>query len=1057
MAFVDDGLRKTTVLTSADFERNLEFHIQSMTPDERSVFMRMLEDPVFAGEFLSVASAAHYSEEPLGIREWLSDPYYMGEASKDLYGHWKKDLVELFESQQYSTALVAGSTGCLRGSSLIWTDRGRERIDSIDGPRCYLSWHQKSGRFLYRQGTAPFLKGREALYTVQTDHGQFVSTGQHLIFSDLGTYQSVESLVEGQRVFYCGALQVSYDPPRTSSDVSPKGSLEDDLRWLKTRGDLKDRYLACCRRCDPQLLLGADTVLGLVPLQGGALECDQSSFLEGIWHKDAPLALEQVRSHLGRWNALLSMQDCDSPAPHLSCSEEDLVLVRRVQRSLLQALPFLRCTCTDSVRQTERESTKAGSHLVRCEACAHGSQAWLLEGRILEQIVELNESVLRKVQTLLLQFSLRWQTDARVPQASNHAFSCWSSVRLIQKSYQEEPYWDVSVIETNNYVHDEGFVSHNSGKSTFASFAILYQLYCALCLKDPQRSYGIAAGTQMYFVNLADKEQTARKAVFESVVGKLKLSRWFMERYPPLNKITDRFASNELRFKKGLSILAGSSTQTAFIGLNVLGGFVDELNFFQKAALSRRHLIGQSRYGIEGKAGEIFDGLMRRIKSRFQKRGRLPCVLIGASSKTSENAIMERFVIEAIARGDETVFIRDRNLIELRRDEFQAKTFRVLVGTQYHRSRILEAGEPLPESPDGRVLKVVEIPEDFRREFENDCDASLRDLAGIATHTIAGFMSKPEAIQACIDKERVHPFRCWKMQNFGDWDSRSKYTMDWGALAVQVEGGEWRPRYFPDRPRRVHMDPALTGDAFGLAVGCISHLQEVRKQSDDTELGYYVELQPVFHIDFILRIIGSKTEEILFRNVRQLLYAMSDKGFYPSCVSMDTFQSREMKQQLESQGINCDIISVDESMEPYLYFRQAVYENRVRFYRHDKFIDEMSKVVDTGKKVDHLPGDSKDLCDAVCGLLANLSADVGSHGVSYPILGISEYVGGITDAQADPGSISAVLKSKPKEEKSPIVHPEGAKVYEKNRPKNLKPTYTKKSSEEGSLPEFVVG
>lgn len=705
MAFVDDGLKKTTLLTSADFDKNLQFHIESMKPDEREIFFRLLEDPEFASEFLAVTSVAHYSEQPVSIQEWLSDPYYMGDASKDLYGHWKRDLVELFESQQYSLALVSGSTG--------------------------------------------------------------------------------------------------------------------------------------------------------------------------------------------------------------------------------------------------------------------------------------------------------------------------------------------------------------SGKSTFASFAILYQLYCALCLKDPQRSYGVAAGTQMYFVNLADKEQTARKAVFESIVSKLKMSRWFLERYPPLNKLTDRFASNELRFPKSLSILAGSSTQTAFIGLTVLGGFVDELNFFQKVALSRRHLISESRYGIEGKAGEIFDGLMRRIKSRFQKRGRLPCVLIGASSKTSENSIMDRFVLEAIARQDDTVFIRDRNLIELRREEFQTKTFRVLVGNQYHRSRILEAGESMPEDPGGSKLRTVDIPEDFRREFENDCDAALRDLAGVSTHTISGFMSKPEAIQACVDQTRFHPFRCWNMKTYGDWDSRSKYTIDWNSIARQVSGTEWLPLFFPDRPRRLHMDPALTGDAFGLAFGCISHLQEVKRERDN---GFYTELQPVFHIDFILRIIGSKTEEILFRNVRQLIYEFSEHGFFFNNISMDTFQSREMKQQLETQSYSCEIISVDESREPYMYFRQALYEHRVSFYKHEKFIEEMSKVVDTGRKIDHLPGESKDLCDSVCGLLANLSQDVNSHGVTYPVLGTSEFSGKTPDPEADPGVIPLGLKAKPKAEETPaVVHPEGAKVYQKNRPKTYKPQYTKKSSDEESTPDILIG
>lgn len=531
--------------------------------------------------------------------------------------------------------------------------------------------------------------------------------------------------------------------------------------------------------------------------------------------------------------------------------------------------------------------------------------------------------------------------------------------------------------------------SLGSGKSTFAHFAIARMIYEISCLRDPQRTYGLSPGSEIVFVNLAPVKETARKVLFEGVLSKINQSPYFMNEYSPMNKRSKdlyNFKSYDVKFPKCISLVSGSSADSSFIGLNVIGGVIDELNFFHAdpkyLALKKK----TERWGEFSKAGKLFDAIMRRMKSRFLRRGRLPGILIGTSSKTTEASLTSRLINDAIAKKDSTMFVRDRAIIDVKASSFSEKKFKVLVGNAFYHSRILKENEDLSEIDSPRVL---EIPEDLRVDFENDINAALRDLAGIETLAIDLFFANTEKIHLCIDHLRKHPFRCWAMEDNGWWDSKSTYTIDWKTIAKKTDSGDWIPKINPDRPRFVHLDPALTGDAFGLSIVHVAGYQKVeRKVPDRDEM--YEETLPVFVVDFLLKVAGSKDDEILFKNVRQIIYQFSEHGFQISKVTSDKFQSREMLQQLESQGYTTDIISVDEDVEPYSHFRRVVYDKRISYYSYSSLLDEMTKLESAGGKVDHPKGGAKDLSDALCGALWSLYLD-GNYGeVILPQKGISE-------------------------------------------------------------------
>jgi len=541
------------------------------------------------------------------------------------------------------------------------------------------------------------------------------------------------------------------------------------------------------------------------------------------------------------------------------------------------------------------------------------------------------------------------------------------SVKSLYKVWRDDL---ILLFSTNMYELALLLGGLGSGKSEFAVIAILRMLYEASCLKDPAVSYGLASGSKISFCVLSKTEQVAKAAIFEKIVAKIQQSEYFQSQFPVLNQMKDNrfFKGTEITFSKGLILICGSSSDSSILGANVMGGFVDELNFFQRTA---KNAVADSRYGVYGKAGKLFDQLKRRIRSRFQRFGKLPGLLIGASSKTTQDSLTEQFVREGVAKNDHTMFVRDYSILDVKPEAFSSKKFKILIGNEIYSSKILEEGEELIYGEDAAI---VEVPEEFRRDFECDLNNALRDLLGISTTAIHSFINKTEKINAMKDETRVHPFHCALMPDPAQWDSRSPYVMDWNKLSTITDSGEWQPIINPWAKRYAAFDPGLTGDAFGVVIAHIAGLIPVNKKTNDNEITEYV---PYFIVDFVLRIKGQPGEEILFRNVRRLLYEFSTHGFHIAQVNVDKYQSRDMIQTLREQGYKAELLSVDEEKDPYFNLRRAIYDERIKCYPYEIMFEELRCLEETPTKIDHSNTgiDSKDLADALCACIYSLTCD----------------------------------------------------------------------------------
>lgn len=528
-----------------------------------------------------------------------------------------------------------------------------------------------------------------------------------------------------------------------------------------------------------------------------------------------------------------------------------------------------------------------------------------------------------------------------------------------------------------------GIFSHNSigwGKTFAASIGICRILYEISCLKNPHETFGLATDSNISIVNLSVSEVLAIKVVFENIATKIKASKYFQEHFK--FEVTKK----ELRFPGNVWVAARASTDGGVLGLNTIAAFMDETNFLpQPKGRSHEH----AHLGYYDRAATLYNSIKRRMQSRFRSKGKLPGMLFLVSSKRTVDDFTARRVREAKDNGegktDATVFVRDYALWDVKpEDYYSTDKFWVVCGNENTPSRILSKEEEAKIAqikatlPEGVV--AIEVPEDFRGDFERDLEGAIRDIAGVATVAVSPFIQRREKILEAVDPKRSHPF------SFLVYDPSKGGRFLYERMTVMTTEVQYdapvtipRPILNPRAARHLHIDPSLRGDCTGFCMSHISGWKQVKRRAEDGR--EYEERAPVYVVDVILRIVPPLGDELVLGDIRRLIYDLSQHGYMITSVSQDQFQSADSIQQLQQKGFNASLVSVDRTIEPYDNLKLALYEGRVNYYHYQPLIDELQKLEKDPirGKVDHPPGGSKDCSDALAGCLWTLSQNQNAH------------------------------------------------------------------------------
>jgi len=561
----------------------------------------------------------------------------------------------------------------------------------------------------------------------------------------------------------------------------------------------------------------------------------------------------------------------------------------------------------------------------------------------------------------------------------------WDRVKSVEFVGEEEVF-DLDIPATRNFIAN-GVIVHNS---TLAEVAMARIIYEVSCYRNPQKVYGMMESDKMFFANISVTHSQAKRVVFEGLKGKIKNSEYFRKVFP-----YEEFAA-ELRFPN--NILVAAATQTQVLGMNTFAAIMDEANFMTVTEGGPSMKFKGKR--VYDQAEVVFQALYRRMETRFMKRGMLPGKLIAISSAQYPEDFMERKI--EMYKDNPHAFIRQYAVWEtVPRSRYLGPTFSVLFNRETGMGRIAEEGE----RPTDEEEEIAGIPIEYRHDFEVDMEGSLRDLGGRATAAIEPFIMRRDKIYAMCDPERRHPYSLYETTlRDGGYilkDILCEWYEDRDEKGNIVRSG-WRPKVNPKAKRVVHIDPSLSMDAAGLIMGHVSHWEERQRvrvvQVIDPVSGekkltreVYSETVPVIWIDLILRIVPPPNGEIILNDVRELIYELRSLGFQIGVITMDSFQSRDTMQMLAAKGFRVEELSVDTNIEPYNRMRMAMYEDRILAYTHDVLIKELKGLERNKKKgkVDHPKHSSKDLADALAGVVYNCETKIFGEPVA-PSLGIVE-------------------------------------------------------------------
>ena len=477
----------------------------------------------------------------------------------------------------------------------------------------------------------------------------------------------------------------------------------------------------------------------------------------------------------------------------------------------------------------------------------------------------------------------------------------------------------------------------------------------------------------------AAKPHVTKKVVYTPLRNYVEVMPWFQKHMRP-NKLIE----SEMYFDKiNIRVVPGGSDSDTILGEAIIGGVLDEVNFMNIVKQSKKAAVNSGgRSGSYDQAKSIYDAVTRRRKGRFIYSGPHIGVICVSSSTRYKGDFTDKRKESIKRTGEKGVYVYDRAQYEVwPQERYCGENFRLLVENEAALDiRILDDEERAASGGD-----VYEVPIEYKDDFLKDPAGSLRDIVGRSVSSINPFFKRRFKIAAAVDA--------------GMEDGLASFLMNDNVMTgidgmPQVKPGHYCQN--PSRPRYVHIDLAASGDRCGIGMIRWDGLVACERR------GGITEHLPLASIELACTIEPSPGEEIDIAEVRAWVKRLKTVYGYPiKAVSYDKWGSIESRQQWRKQGMPVSEISVDRTVTPYLSFRDAFNDDRIRLYpqpvlEQELFDLEFDEKANGGKgKVDHPPHSSKDCADAVCGayyhmLKKSSSWASATNGLSDPLCNRAE-------------------------------------------------------------------
>lgn len=187
---------------------------------------------------------------------------------------------------------------------------------------------------------------------------------------------------------------------------------------------------------------------------------------------------------------------------------------------------------------------------------------------------------------------------------------------------------------------------------------------------------------------------------------------------------------------------------------------------------------------------------------------------------------------------------------------------------------------------------IIQIPIEFLSDFKRDPITAWQSFGDRPRDSESPYFENRKAVHAMVDMDRPNPI--------GD--------------DLQIDPGF---RCVDEFYRFMHIDLGQKRDACGISMCHVSdwaHSTIIRRDGVGRVEQEEV-LSPVFTFDFICQIKPSQfdEEEVIFSDVRKLIYKIDELGFPIYLITLDRFQSVDTIQTLKRHGFVCSNLSLDRT------------------------------------------------------------------------------------------------------------------------------------------------
>lgn len=532
------------------------------------------------------------------------------------------------------------------------------------------------------------------------------------------------------------------------------------------------------------------------------------------------------------------------------------------------------------------------------------------------------------------------------------------------------PYWkklciDVFTNKVNEVILSGGL---GTGKTFCANLLIIRKLYELSCFKNPQAMFNLVASANIAFFYFLPAKGQAEQTGFGQLLNWIDSIPYFQDHFPRNPRI-----SSQIEFPENIKVFYGSS-QSHMVGQNVISGTLDEANFFERNAQKLTKATDISTVQL------LYNSLVSRTSSRFKHHGVNHSLNILISSNTTTTSFTETRIKKAEELGLNSKVVCEPVWNIKPRDYYSEEEFTVFIGSDLVEpcivedistlKRVLEVFNTKPELTGNPSSKEITEycktlpqfiqdmfsypPIDFYTQYKDNVLQALQDVSGKSVSPQGKLFANKILYAKAISPRYSHPFT----KEIISLDTNSSLTLyDWLR-------GDWKPRN-KNCIRYLHADQSTSHDKTGWASAYV-------KSWTPDKAG---NIRPNVVVELMMSVQPPKApHQISIAKCRQLPIIMRDTyDLNIGLITTDQFQSSDMRQVLADIGFDTALLSVDKTDEQYLTFINLLYEERIQFYDHPVLKDELFNVIHyrDKHKVDHLPGNSKDLLDSVVGAVWN--------------------------------------------------------------------------------------